>query len=325
LHRDQSLDALRGLAAFAVCLYHICFADSYMPQNSFLESFAQFGDKGVQVFFILSGLVIPWSMSFRKYEYNLVKEFLLRRFIRIQAPYAIALTFTIFCYLLFIDPSLRLNAKSILNNFLYLVPYSSDSWILNVAWTLGVEVQFYLIVAIGFPFFTYKYPSVRRFSLLALASMGLIPAPESINAWYFFPTWAPFFAVGIMVFLLRTQRFSKKEFYLSFSIILCFLFIKYTKLLSLVCLSTTAFLIYFHSFKPHVFLTFLGKISYSLYLVHLPIILMTGMILNRSNFSENFPNLSVAVLLLAAISGSTLFYILFEKPSLKWAKLLKKV
>ena len=167
-------------------------------------------------------------------------------------------------------------------------------------------------------------PSVRRFSLFALVFMGLIPAPGSVNAWSFFPTWAPFFAVGIMVFLLRTQRFSKTEFYLSFSIILCFLFIKYTKLLSLVCLFTTAFLVYFHSFKPHIFLTFLGKISYSLYLIHLPIILTAGMILKQSNFSKNFPNLSVTVLLLAAISGSTLFYILFEKPSLKWAKMLKK-
>jgi hypothetical protein len=52
---------------------------------------------------------------------------------------------------------------------------------------------------------------------------------------------------------------------------------------------------------------------------------MVGMILNQLNFSENFPNLSVIVLLLAAISGSTLFYILFEKPSFKWAKMLKKV
>ncbi len=325
MHRDQSLDALRGLAAFAVCLYHICFADSYMPKNSFCESFAQFGDKGVQVFFILSGLVIPWSLSFRKYEYKLVKEFLLRRFIRIQVPYAIALTITIFCYLLFIDPSLRLNAKSILNNFLYLVPYSSDSWTLNVAWTLGVEVQFYLVVAIGFPFFASEYPSVRRLSLLGLASMGLIPAPESINPWYFFPTWAPFFAVGIIIFLLRTGKIAKKEFYLSFSIFLCFLLIQYTKLLSLVCLCTTVFLLYFHSFKFPSILTFLGKISYSLYLIHLPLILIAGMILNQSNFSENYPNLSVAVLLLAAISGSTLFYILFEKPSLKWAKMLKKV
>ena len=279
----------------------------------------------MQVFFILSGLVIPWSMSFRKYEYNLVKEFLLRRFIRIQAPYAIALTFTIFCYLLFIDPSLRLNAKSILNNFLYLVPYSSDSWILNVAWTLGVEAQFYLVVAIGFPFFASKYPLVRRFSLIGLTSMGLIPVPGSINPWYFFPTWAPFFAVGIIIFLLRTGRLTKKEFYLSFSIFLCFLFIQYTKLLSLVCLCTTIFLLYFHSFKFPSILTFLGKISYSLYLIHLPIILMAGMILNQSNFSKNFPNLSVIILLLAAILGSTLFYILFEIPSLKWAKMLKKV
>jgi len=141
----------------------------------------------------------------------------------------------------------------------------------------------------------------------------------------FFPYMGTIFCSWNNYFLLRTGKLAKKEFYLSFSIFLCFLLIQYTKLLSLVCLCTTVFLLYFHSFKFPSILTFLGKISYSLYLIHLPLILIAGMILNQSNFSENHPNLSVAVLLLAAISGSTLFYILFEKPSLKWAKMLKKV
>jgi len=324
LKRESSIDALRGIAALAVCLYHVCFASNYMPQGNSWELLAQFGDKGVQVFFILSGLVIPWSISFRKYEYKLVKEFLLRRFVRIQVPYAIALIITIFCYLFYLNPSMQVDLKSILTNFFYLVPYSSDSWFLSVAWTLGVEFQFYLIVAISYPFFTSNNSWVRRLSLLCLASMGLISTPDSINSWFFFPTWAPFFAVGMMVFFLRTQKFSKKEFYISFSIILSFLLFKYTKLLLLVCLSTTVFLLYFHTSKPPSFFIFLGKISYSLYLIHLPIILIAGMILNQIQFSQNFPNLSVVVLMLLAILGSFLFYSFCEKPSLKLAKKLKK-
>ena len=325
LRRDHNLDALRGAAAISVCLYHICFADHFMPQNSLLEKLAQFGDKGVQVFFILSGLVIPWSISFRKYDLKLIKEFLIRRFIRIQIPYMMALIVTIFCYTLYIDPSLRISTKSIIYNFTYWVPYSSESWILNVAWTLGVEVQFYIILAFCFPFFSSNIFSIRILSLISLTSMSLIPVPEKIEAWYFFPTWSPFFAVGILIFLFKSEKISRREFYTLFSIIFCFLVIKYTKVLSLVCLSTTLFLLYFKSRKLSWLPIFLGRISYSLYLVHLPIILGIGLLLHRYNFSTEFPDISVLILLFCAISGSTIFYYLFESPVLKWVKKLKKI
>ena len=322
--RLSNLDELRGVAALAVTFFHCCFAADFLPHTSVLSEFAQFGDKGVQVFFILSGLVIPWSISLRKYDFNLVKEFLLRRFIRIQAPYAIALIFTILSYLYYIEPSLRFDPKSLLANFTYLVPYTGDSWILNVAWTLGVEVQFYLLIAIFLPFFTSKKANIRRITLICLICVGLIPTPDLVNPWYFFPTWAPFFGVGTLVFLFHSSKISTFECYLSFAFILCFVFFKYTQLLSLVCLLTTIFLLFCNSIKLPSTLAYVGKISYSLYLIHLPIILIVGRTLFDYKLSLKFPNLSVVILILSAICCSVLFYFLFEKPSLLWAKKLKK-
>lgn len=322
--RLSNLDELRGVAALSVTFFHCCFAAHFLPQNSILSEFAQFGDKGVQVFFILSGLVIPWSLSLRKYDFGLVREFLLRRLIRIQIPYAFALIITVISYLYYLNPSLRIDAISLFANFTYLVPYLGGSWILNVAWTLGVEVQFYLLVAISFPFFVSNKTIVRRLSLLCLICMGLIPAPDFVNSWYFFPTWAPFFGVGMLVFLLKSRKISNIECYLSFTIILCFVYLKYTNLLFLVCLITTIFLLFCNSAKHSPVLVFAGKISYSLYLIHLPIILITGQMLHDCNFSKKFPNFSVIILILSAIFGSILFYFLFEKPSLSWTKKLKK-
>jgi peptidoglycan/LPS O-acetylase OafA/YrhL len=322
--RLSNLDELRGAAALAVTLFHCCFAANFLPDNTILSEIAQFGDKGVQVFFILSGLVIPWSLSLRKYNFNLVKEFLLRRFIRIQTPYAIALIFTILSYLYFINPSLRFDLISILANFIYLVPYTEDSWILNVAWTLGVEVQFYLLITIFLPFFTSKKANIRRITLICLISVGLIPPPNLVNPWYFFPTWAPFFGVGILLFLFHSSKISTFEYYLSFAVILCFISFKYTYLLTLVCLFTTIFLLFCNSIKLPSTLAYVGKISYSLYLIHLPIILIVGRTLFDYNLSQKFPNLSIAILVLSAVCCSILFYFLFEKPSLSWAKKLKK-
>lgn len=322
--RLSNLDELRGVAAMAVTFFHCCFAAEFLPNNSILSDFSQFGDKGVQVFFILSGLVIPWSISLRKYDFNLVKEFLLRRFIRIQFPYAIALIFTILSYVYFMELSLRFDPISLLANFTYLVPYSEDTWILNVAWTLGVEFQFYLLIAIFFPFFVSKKAIIRRTTLICLICVGLIPAPNSVNPWYLFPTWAPFFGIGILLFLFHSSKISTFECYLSFAVILCFVCFKYTYLLSLVGLFTTIFLLFCNSIKLPSTLAFVGKISYSLYLIHLPIILILGRTLFDYNFSQKFPNLTIVILALSAICFSVIFYFLFEKPSLTWAKNLKK-
>jgi peptidoglycan/LPS O-acetylase OafA/YrhL len=100
--------------------------------------------------------------------------------------------------------------------------------------------------------------------------------------------------------------------------------IKYTKILTGVCFLTTAFLLVSSSINFPSFLVFLGKISYSLYLIHLPIILIVGQMLHDYNLSKSFPNFSVVILLLSAIFGSILFYVFFEKPSISWAKKLKK-
>ena len=322
--RIENLDELRGIAALSVCLFHCCFAASFLPQDSLISAIAQFGDKGVQVFFILSGLVIPWSISSRSFDLNLVKEFLVRRFIRIQVPYAIALALTLICYILYIDPTLRISVRSILINFFYLIPYSSDIWIVNVAWTLGVEVQFYLLVAICFPLFASNKSTIRRLSLLSLVCMGLIPSPASVNPWYFFPTWAPFFGVGTLSFMLLSKKISGKEYFISFLFIACFLYFKYTNLLTLLCFLTIMFLLFSQSIKLPFILTYLGKISYSLYLIHLPIILILGQILDEFNFSKNYPSFSIIILMLSAILSSIPFYFLFEKPSLLWAKKLKQ-
>ena len=134
----------------------------------------------------------------------------------------------------------------------------------------------------------------------------------------------PHLHISLLLFLFHSSKISTFECYLSFAVILCFVCFKYTYLLSLVCLSTTFFLVFCNSIKLPSTLAFVGKISYSLYLIHLPIILIIGQTLFDYNMSQKFPNLTVIILTLSAICFSVLFYFLFEKPSLSWAKKLKK-
>ena len=63
------IDVLRGWAALSVCLFHyVCTTTGYIETKLITDLF-NFGAKGVQVFFIISGMVIPLSMINLKYSY----------------------------------------------------------------------------------------------------------------------------------------------------------------------------------------------------------------------------------------------------------------
>lgn len=67
---------------------------------------------------------------------------------------------------------------------------------------------------------------------------------------------------------------------------------------------------------------FLGKISYSLYLIHIPI---GGRVLNLIEvFTENELLRSIGVFVALAISifSAWLFYLLIEAPAVRWAKMI---
>ncbi|MEL7160176.1 MAG: acyltransferase family protein, partial [Bacteroidota bacterium] len=66
-HLD-SLVILRGLAALVVCCCHFCKPTS-SPENPLwlYEFFGEYGTIGVEVFFVVSGFVIPYSLLVGRY------------------------------------------------------------------------------------------------------------------------------------------------------------------------------------------------------------------------------------------------------------------
>ena len=66
--RVESIDALRGMAALAVVLYHYVGFIPLMripvgPIGSVVVTLTQYGYLGVQIFFVLSGYVIAMTAS----------------------------------------------------------------------------------------------------------------------------------------------------------------------------------------------------------------------------------------------------------------------
>jgi peptidoglycan/LPS O-acetylase OafA/YrhL len=147
------IDALRGLAALVVVLFHaqagrhidaLCAA---MP--GFVTAVIAHGDLGVQVFFVLSGFVIAHSMSRHQVTPGYVGRFLLRRSIRLDPPYWASMVLVV---LLGVLSSHVVAGKSfavptpgrVLLHVLYLQDLVGVPPLNSIYWTLCIEIQFYL-------------------------------------------------------------------------------------------------------------------------------------------------------------------------------------
>lgn len=156
----KGLKFIRFFAASLVVVHHIEQFKSIFGLQNLWENgtIRNLGDKGVSLFFVLSGFLITFLLQKEKEQTNTIniKYFYIRRILRIWSLY-----FLIVLASLFIFPQFsffRMNGTSIIdNNLLYIfllslvilpnvtlfkfgaIPFSSQ------AWSIGVEEQFYLL------------------------------------------------------------------------------------------------------------------------------------------------------------------------------------
>lgn len=182
------LNALRGLAAVIVILYHFRLllpihnlsSGSWMLWNGILRPFVS-GPQAVIFFFILSGFVLSVPViTGRSQTYG---AYLLRRTCRIYLPYLAALAIGVSCAALFWIHPLDLrwveNTWSepvrpwlVLSHVLFLGDYQMDQFV-TVCWSLVVEMR----LSIVFPFFCLLLLKLRPRTavpgLVALSAAGM--------------------------------------------------------------------------------------------------------------------------------------------------------
>lgn len=142
-----SVDFFRGLAVLMVLFVH---SNNYFDLSGFASGYLQFaelGQYGVQLFFVLSAFTLcnSFQAALDKADPFPVRNFYIRRFFRIYPLY-----FLVFWAAYFLSD---LNYSSLfaflnlvfLNNY---YPPLGNSGIVRFSWTLNVEMSFYLI----FPF-----------------------------------------------------------------------------------------------------------------------------------------------------------------------------
>ncbi|QEK50322.1 acyltransferase [Pedobacter aquae] len=166
--RITSVDMLRGIAALMVCIFHFTNGNkNYLASGHWFRNFGSYGWAGVEIFFIISGFIIPYSLNQSKYTYQNWKDFLIKRISRIEPPYFITILLILALnYVSTLSPyfkgkDLPIDYFNLALHIGYLNSFFDHPWLNPVFWTLAIEFQFYLLMALIFPLLIHSSTYVR--------------------------------------------------------------------------------------------------------------------------------------------------------------------
>lgn len=312
--RVLELDAMRGLAALSVVFYHYFYHyNNIYGHEGLLVDWAQEGKYGVQLFFMISGYVIYWSLENVKSPI----DFLVSRFSRLYPTFWFAafFTFTIvwFCGL----PGREVPVNQAILNSLMFHQYLWVNNIDGVYWTLTIELTFYFWIFTMFVLRGLKYAEILFIPFIGvtlLESFGKTELSFLYNK-FFMVGHIQYFLAGICMYKIINE---KKCWHLILILFLC-LFTTYlysgTKILAV----TSFFFLAFYSavsagfslLRQRLFV-FFGAISYPLYLLHQNI----GFVIINAGYKYNVkPLYSIAMAVFISILLAYITMRFVERPS----------
>jgi peptidoglycan/LPS O-acetylase OafA/YrhL len=317
------LDSLRAFAALSVCLFHfVCTTTGYFENEQVLNVFSV-GKYGVQLFFVISGFIIPWAMFYSGYKIKNFFVFFFKRLCRLEPPYllsiALALAILFFRQKLLgrSNDHIQVSPAQVLFHFGYLIPFFKNyQWLNQVYWTLAVEFQYYLLIALVYVPLTSGHILLRQiFYLASIVSAFLSPD-------YLVLYWMPLFLLGILLFLYKIKRISSFEFCMVSLVSVTASLFRYHPGAVIFSIMPIISILYF-SEKKILLLNYLGKFSYSIYLIH-PLLGASLVNILSHKFTspiEKFVVIMAGVLF--TILSSWFTYILVEKPSKRLSSSIK--
>jgi len=346
--RFAFLDGLRGVASMMVVVFHLYgnvapAVQAWIPP--LIATICLKGQFGVDIFFVLSGFVIAHSVSSGERSWRYLARFGLRRSIRLDPP----LWATILVEVLLVKLSLVLYPdlatripewSQILANVTYSQRFLGIPDVVPVFWSLTYEVQFY-IVLVGALVLLHKIPrsaSITRalFAIAYFYSLGIWLGAFALPVrGLFIERWFQF-ALGVAAWALFMRRITRMEF-----AALCTITLLAVLILSPIAYRITSTEVALLAAVAMVFVSltgrmetmlsgktvqFLGRISYSLYLIHLS----TGwrfISVMRKKFGPEFGpvlgSLTFVGGILVSVGAAWLMYRALEAPSVRLARKIR--
>ena len=331
----QGITIFRFVAAFYVFIFHLNLRFP-IEFPSILNKFIGNGAAGMTFFFVLSGFVMAWSS-----KSGIRANYFKARFLRIYPAYllmgAISLPLILDIELYKIPPSIILFTTG-MQSF---IPSSFSLWNFGGSWSVSTELFFYMV-------FPFLYPIIKKHPVASLAlsyiiSSLIVPFAYIIGGDSAFPYYyvspmhrLPEFAAGVSVGVLYSAgrlKISSGIIKISLSIVSILLLTFVSTFhnsgymncnFSTVLATMILILVMANTRVNNGFLTtpliYLGKISYSFYLMQIPLLMYVEKNKNSLDMfssSHMWIILGVINVALAALS----FHLVEERFSLKKPKL----
>ncbi|MPT47701.1 MAG: acyltransferase [Sphingobium sp.] len=270
--RLAEIDALRGLGAIGVILYHYTarFPEIFPYADHVPFAFWP-GEYRVLLFFVISGFSIFFSL--RHIEGGV--DFAVNRFARLFPCYWVAILLTLMVEWIGGADRLLVSFASVIVNFTMMQDYFYIPAVDGAYWTLGLELGFYLSM-----FVLWRLLG-RNLANLEWALMLWLGVKIFAFYWDGFPwrlilvlvlEYLPFFIIGMLFHRIWSGQRSWKEQIPFFAMTLMTVLLVDGQLLFIVacglvilCMLMLGGWLRFLCFGP---LLWLGQISYPLYLVH---------------------------------------------------------
>lgn len=348
------LDGLRFIAIIWVVLFHsnttINGNSAYRLVDSLkdfplLNTFYSNGFQGVELFFAISGFILAYPFARQRIQQGKkvnLKSYFLRRLTRLEPPYVIAMTAFFIILVVKGDFTFGELFPSLLASLVYLhfIIFAAYPYITMIAWSLEVEVQFYILAPLLSRIFSLR-PLIRR--IIMLAVILIMPLIQ----WYLHwdrVTIYQFIQYFFCGFLLADLYIQEKKYIPNrlFSIIIgllmltgIFLVNHEKSLTGGIVYPIFVVVLYYLALHERTWkklfsipiIATVGGMCYSIYLLHFPLMSLIAKFSHLYKVSDHIlPNLLVNTIVTVVLSVvvSAGYFVLIEKPCMdkNWHKKL---
>ena len=350
--RYRSIDAWRGTACLLVVWFHagdMAISRNQSLGNSFFWRASLIGEIGVPMFFVISGYCMIQSAAQLTERENRTFTFIKQRFRRIYPAYFITAVLALILLLAgsFLSASGKIEKNEFtefdylhqpflyyLSNLTLTQAFFKQKSLVYVSWTLCYELAFYLVIAVSLAFYEYKDSVKKIITGVEFISLACLILAFTLRYSTPFPLeWFPVFGMGASVWRVLNSQSKRHELVPAVLIAIGALIVglrfnlpwgymgQMSRQIFLSGVGFSVILILgrkrdlqFSSLKAVKALSFVGKISYSVYLSHLYVIHIVDQIsFHLPNSKFYTPLLAVSAGILALPAGY-LFHLAFEKP-----------
>ncbi len=338
------IDTLRGAAVLGVLMIHSSL-NAHLP--GVFGSIVGEGQRGVQLFFIASAFTLFLSLKNRAdSEISPIRNFFIRRFFRIAPMYYLGIIYYIFQDGLgpryWLGDADHISSANILSNITFLHgfnPYYITSLVPG-GWSIAVEMTFYAVL----PFLFARIKNINQafnFFLISITVRAVLEyflskhiLISSASLWteyldFYFPSQLPIFALGILMYFIIENKENGIIKLPGKSLLLfgCLIIIQFGTSINFILANHILFGFSFlligialSRYKPillvNPIINYIGKISFSMYLVHFAVLHWLVYFNFINYFNDEIVNYLIRFYLVIFLSVliSSITYYWIEKP-----------